>query len=265
MVNKVLLIGINYTGTSSQLSGCINDVKNMQKYLEEHYSIDEIKIMTDNCTDQLYPTRRNILKQLRWLSKDAQAGDNLFLHYSGHGGQTVDYDGSEEDGKDECIYPINGGKIIDDHLNRYLVNPLPDGVKLVCIIDACHSSTMLDLKYHYSGGQKRSLLNNMLGIWNKSKRNIKKACNKEYQESKATVITISGCEDHSVSSDAYINRQSQGAMTYSLLTCINANPKINYEDLINQMNILLKRKRYSQCPQLCYGKRMNLRSTVELL
>ena len=54
-------------------------------------------------------------------------------------------------------------------------------------------------------------------------------------------------------------------MTYSLLNCINANPSIGYSDLINQMNVLLKRKRFSQKPQLCYGNRMNLRSTVELL
>lgn len=120
---------------------------------------------------------------------------------------------------------------------------------------------MVDLKYHYRGGN-RSFLNN---IWNKSKDKVKKVCNKGYHDSRATVITISGCEDHSVSSDAYINKQSQGAMTYSLLTCLKANPTINYEDLINQMNILLKRNRFTQKPQLCYGKRINLRGTVELL
>lgn len=255
MTNKVLLIGINYTGTNSELSGCINDVQNIQKYLEKHYSIDKIKVMTDHCKGRLYPNKRNIIRQLKWLAKDAKAGDNLYFHYSGHGGQTYDYDGSEEDGKDECIYPIDCKIITDDHLNNYLVDPLPAGVKLVCVIDACHSGTMLDLKYHYQPGQKQKLINTMLG----------KCHNKDYKDSKATVITISGCEDKSVSSDVYINRQSQGAMTYSLLICLKSDPKINYEDLINQMNLLLKRKRYSQKPQMCYGKRMNLRSVVELL
>jgi hypothetical protein len=27
---------------------------------------------------------------MRWLVADARAGDSLFLHYSGHGGQTPD-------------------------------------------------------------------------------------------------------------------------------------------------------------------------------
>lgn len=264
MVNKVLLIGINYIGSKSELYGCINDVYNMKKYLEKYYVIDKMKIMTDNSNGKLYPTKKNIIRQLKWLSKGVQAGDNLFLHYSGHGGQTIDYDGSEEDGKDECIYPINGGKIVDDHLHRYLISALPAEVKLVCVIDACHSATMLDLKYHYDGEKGRFLSN--IGYWyGKGIGKVRGLCNKGYKDSNATVITISGCEDSSVSSDATISWQRQGAMTYSLLTTLKSNPDIVYSDLINQMNILLKRKRFSQKPQLCYGKRMDLKSIVELL
>lgn len=35
------------------------------------------------------------------------------------------------------------GQIIDDDLNRLLVNPLPPGVRLHAIIDACHSGSVL--------------------------------------------------------------------------------------------------------------------------
>ncbi len=37
--------------------------------------------------------------------------------------------------------------IIDDELNNWLVNPLPQGCKLHCIIDACHSGSVMDLPY----------------------------------------------------------------------------------------------------------------------
>ena len=37
--------------------------------------------------------------------------------------------------------------VVDDELNRLLVNPLPPGVRLHAIIDACHSGTALDLEY----------------------------------------------------------------------------------------------------------------------
>jgi hypothetical protein len=36
---------------------------------------------------------------------------------------------------------------VDDDLNRLLVNPLPLGVRLHAIIDACHSGSVLDLEY----------------------------------------------------------------------------------------------------------------------
>ena len=36
--------------------------------------------------------------------------------------------------------------IVDNDLNRLLVNPLPPGVRLHAIIDACHSGSMLDLE-----------------------------------------------------------------------------------------------------------------------
>jgi len=39
------------------------------------------------------------------------------------------------------------GEIIDDDLNRMLINPLPQGVKLHAIIDACHSGSVMDLPY----------------------------------------------------------------------------------------------------------------------
>ena len=42
---------------------------------------------------------------------------------------------------------LQAGQIVDDELNRLLVNPLPPGVRLHAIIDACHSGSVLDLEY----------------------------------------------------------------------------------------------------------------------
>ena len=33
IVKKALLVGINYTSTGSQLSGCINDTENLKQFL----------------------------------------------------------------------------------------------------------------------------------------------------------------------------------------------------------------------------------------
>ena len=71
----------------------------------------------------------------------------------GHGGQTKDLDGDEDDGYDEVIYPVDFrqvGHIVDDEMHRIMVQPLQPGVRLTAIFDSCHSGTALDLPYIYS-------------------------------------------------------------------------------------------------------------------
>eukprot|EP01062_Namystynia_karyoxenos_P074933 TRINITY_DN72007_c0_g1_i1.p2 TRINITY_DN72007_c0_g1~~TRINITY_DN72007_c0_g1_i1.p2 ORF type:complete len:395 (+),score=126.00 TRINITY_DN72007_c0_g1_i1:86-1186(+) len=165
--HKALLIGINYVRHSSgRLSGCINDVLSMKEYIEgegfeecedtmriliddpdDEYAQDRISIPTD------LPTRDNILDGVRWLVEDAQPGDVLFVHYSGHGSQMRDTTGDEEDGKDETLCPDDyntAGMIIDDTLFQELVAPLPPGVRLICLMDCCHSGTILDLPFQFA-------------------------------------------------------------------------------------------------------------------
>ncbi|KAF2399774.1 hypothetical protein EJ06DRAFT_34377 [Trichodelitschia bisporula] len=153
---KALLIGINYFNQRGQLRGCINDVKNMSAYLNQHfgYKREDMVILTDDQQNQMsQPTKANILRAMHWLVKDAQPNDSLFFHYSGHGGQTKDTDGDEEDGYDEVIYPVDfrtAGHIVDDEMHRIMVQGLKPGVRLTAIFDSCHSGSALDLPYVYS-------------------------------------------------------------------------------------------------------------------
>ena len=153
---KALLIGINYFGQRGQLRGCINDVKNMSTYLNQNfgYAREDMVILTDDQQNPMsQPTKANLLRAMHWLVKDARQNDSLFFHYSGHGGQTPDLDGDEEDGYDEVIYPVDfrtQGHIVDDELHRIMVKTLPPGVRLTAIFDSCHSGSALDLPYIYS-------------------------------------------------------------------------------------------------------------------
>ncbi len=40
---------------------------------------------------------------MKWLVAGAQPGDSLFMHYSGHGGQTEDESGDEEDVRQRAV------------------------------------------------------------------------------------------------------------------------------------------------------------------
>lgn len=183
---KALLIGINYFGTSNELRGCINDVKEMKQLLvSEGFPQSEIVVLTDDQRGRYSPTRQNILAGCQWLVAGAQQGDVLFFHFSGHGSQEIDDTGMEDDGYNETICPCDMRQIVDDELWSTLVYPLPAGCRLTAIMDCCHSGTGLDLPYTW---QARS------GRWLQDENPSLAA---------GDVQLFSGCQDHQTSADAH--------------------------------------------------------------
>lgn len=91
---RAVLIGINYTGQQGQLSGCHNDVKNIKKFLEKVHDFkeSEMLILMDDGKHHA-PTRRNIEDAFQRITQYSQAGDVVFVHYSGHGSRMPDLDG----------------------------------------------------------------------------------------------------------------------------------------------------------------------------
>jgi len=159
------LIGINYFGTPNELRGCINDVKNMSQFMNSRYNFawDDMVILTDDQRNPAaHPTRANIIRAMHWLVQGAQPNDNLFFHFSGHGGQTEDLDGDEEDGLDETIYPVDhkqAGMIVDDEMHLIMVKSLPPGCRLTAVFDCCHSGSALDLPYEYVSPPNKEIAN----------------------------------------------------------------------------------------------------------
>jgi hypothetical protein len=83
-----LLIGINYVGQKNGLSGCHNDVRNIQQYLERVHDFQEsdMLVLIDDGMHHT-PTRKNIIDAFDRVVKYSQYGDVVFVHYSGHGSQ----------------------------------------------------------------------------------------------------------------------------------------------------------------------------------
>lgn len=149
---RSLLIGINYVGQQGELHGCHNDVIAMKKYIEDAgYPSDEasMKVLMDDGSHES-PTMENIVAAFGWLTEGIEAGDSLFLHYSGHGGSVKDTNNDEADGKDETLIPLDyadKGQLTDDLILANLVLEVPRDAMLTAVIDACHSGTVLDLPY----------------------------------------------------------------------------------------------------------------------
>lgn len=149
---KALLVGINYIGQQGELSGCCNDVTAM-KIMLEGQGFSDFRVLRDDGEGDGMPDTQNILEGFKWLMEGAQAGDSLFFHYSGHGGSLRCEDGSEADGKDETIIPLDyrtAGQIRDNVLMQSLVLPCPAGCQLTAVMDCCHSGTVFDLPYTFT-------------------------------------------------------------------------------------------------------------------
>ncbi|EPY27857.1 metacaspase [Strigomonas culicis] len=253
---RALFIGINYTGTSSQLSGCVNDVHQMLGTLQRiHFPISECCILVDdpkfpNMT--AYPTRENILKYMAWLTHDVRPGDVLFLHYSGHGGQTKGGSDSEEQ-YDQTLVPMDyqqKGCILDDDLFIMLIKHLPAGVRMTCVFDCCHSATMLDLPFSFIATQQ--VAGGRTGYCMKPVRRD--------NFSNGDVLMFSGCDDSGTSADVRDTGRGNagGAATQAFTWALVNTSGLSIMDMLLKTREILRQKKFKQVPQLTASKPVDL-------
>jgi len=294
---KALFVGINYFKSKAELNGCINDVKNVSELVCARFGFKNCLYLTDENPDPLMkPTYANIINGMKWLVRGAKSGDSLFFHYSGHGGTAKDSDTDEIDGFDETILPVDynySGQIVDDVIYKNLVEPLPEGVRLTAIFDSCHSGTVMDLPYTYQcdgnieviendtrksifsnafglvsdvvSGNSSSLLSSILGMLDSGAATSPSATtgvtnNETIQKRKhnAEVIQFSGCKDSQTSADVRINNISTGAMSYAIITALSSNRQLSYADLLQELRSIMKKKGFTQIPQLSTSHPMNM-------
>ncbi|XP_062018132.1 metacaspase-1-like [Rosa rugosa] len=228
---RAVICGINYKGMGKnmELEGCINDAIAMQNLLvrEFKFPASSIRMLTEKGGHQP-PTKINITIALRWLVQDCQAGDSLVFYFAGHGDQQPDNTGDEVDELDETLLPLDyetKGVIVDDEINEMIVRPIPGGVKLHAIVDACHSGTVLDLpflcKIDKSGQRwfwKDHRRPQKAGVWKGTKG--------------GEVISFSGCNDHQCAVEKTIPR---GAMTWAFIDAIDRGCGNTYGNLLIAM------------------------------
>ena len=252
-MKKALLIGINYVGhKQGVLSGCINDAKNLSELLQTQYGYEdsEITMITDETATK--PTKQNILKAIHDLvvASKTENLDEIWISYSGHGSHSRDFNSDEADGQDESLVPLNyqtHGVIKDDVLH-HLLSGINKDTKVIALIDACHSGSMLDLKYRYTSGLKEVVENT-----------------RDYV--KSNVIMISGCMDSQTSADVFDRERNQGigAMTGSFLTVMaDCEYDITCYKLLKKMREDLKTKGFTQIPQLTCTKKLSNTSVFSL-
>ena len=95
-----VLIGVNfYPSPNISLKGCVRDVHDLEQYLNSRQMLDvevftasppsDSKSKTPEEEPRLWPTYHNITTSLKRIICKAQPGDFVYIHFSGHGTQTL--------------------------------------------------------------------------------------------------------------------------------------------------------------------------------
>ena len=270
MARRALLVGLNhYPNPANNLKGCINDVLQTSKILQEAYGFDDarqIRMLTDERA-----TTAAIVDRLRWLVAGSQAGDVLVFHYSGHGSQVRDRHGDElDDGLDEiiCPYDLDWDRPFTDDDMHAIISPLAPHANLTVILDCCHAGTGLrDAAWRGAPIRAKSIppppdiLHRSQPRIEDRGENRRLTMTGSHRElalrrfgTKAAemgAILMAGCRANQVSADAWIEGDFHGAFTYFLWkTVTESGFALPYSDLIRRARHELRDAGYDQIPQL---------------
>ncbi len=157
---RAVLVGVSdYLTLDADLKGPANDVRLMAEVLTARgIPATEIAVLTADPTDLPagvttdIPTKAHIMVALANVSSRAQPGDTVVFYFSGHGAQAPDQSGDEGGGYDEIFLPSDAAgwrgdvgavenALFDDELQAWAQPLLSRGIKLIGLIDACHSDT----------------------------------------------------------------------------------------------------------------------------
>lgn len=162
-----LLIGINHYLPNhlpnglyyKSLWGCVSDIDRIQGFLQHSLGVPDAQIVrltsskspdgeTSLESPDHWPTYDNIVKAFESLTQNAEAGDQVYIHYSGHGGRTLTTDSFKpikgEQGLDEVLVPMDLGNseghyLRDTELHYLITRMVEKGILVTVVLDSCHS------------------------------------------------------------------------------------------------------------------------------
>ncbi|NJN12252.1 MAG: DUF4384 domain-containing protein [Richelia sp. RM1_1_1] len=261
-----LLVGINnYPADIGALAGCVNDVLLQKQLLIHRFGFNPKDILT--LTDA-QATRQGILTAFEeHLIKQAQPGDTVVFHFSGHGGQVIP-DKDSPDELNSTLIPIDSqsnssGGVVQDIMGHtlFLLMYALKTDNVTVVLDSC-----------YSGGAKRG--NFVVRSRNSSKKLQISPNEIEYQsqwlkrlnleekefirlrrQGVAKGVVIASARREQLAVDASFDDFSAGAFTYLFTQYLwqqpqNQSVKRILVDVSRSTNIYSDRQGYNQIPEI---------------
>ena len=139
------------------LKGCVRDINHVEAFLKNTLKLPEAKILkltASNADGSIepaepkdrWPTYENIVAKFNELIEKAQPQDQVYIHYSGHGGRaaTIFPEIKGENGVDEGLVPVDIGNsnaryLRDLEIAALLQKMANKQLVVTLVLDSCHS------------------------------------------------------------------------------------------------------------------------------
>lgn len=278
-----LLIGIDdYSSTSlfPSLEGAVRDINLVESFLKTALKLpaERIhKLVAPNQEDPILlavrsahppaPTYANIVKAFQEVTKAAQPGEQVYIHYSGHGGRAVtiypELKGDEQ--SDEGLVPMDIGQpdgqyLRDVELATLLKQMTDKELVVTVILDSCHSggATRGDYAIRGSGetdttirpneslvASRDQLIDNWRSLTDGTPHTTWIPESKDY-------VVLAACRPtESAYEYAVHGKERHGALTYWMLDTLNTMPETpTYKVLHDRVGAKIQSRFSNQMPML---------------
>lgn len=155
-----LLIGIDYYKPNrlyKSLKGAVRDINLVETFLRQTLRIPPERIhkltspnqednaLMDARAARQEPTYENIINIFKDITETAQPGEQVYIHYSGHGGRATTIYPFKQEQNDEGIVPMDigdteeGRYLRDVEMTTLLKRMTDKGLIVTMVLDSCHS------------------------------------------------------------------------------------------------------------------------------
>lgn len=278
-----LLIGIDYYEPNQyyrSLMGAVRDINLVDTYLKKTLNIsqeqitklispieEESNLQAIRGTEQepILPTYQNIVKAFDELTQQANTGDIVYIHYSGHGGRAKTlFPEIKPDRQDESIVPRDigsSGKYLRDVEIATLLKRMTDkGLIVSVIFDSCHSGGATrgdyairgsleidnnDRSFHSLVAKKKELIDN----WQQLQKG---SSSKTWLPNQRNYVFLAACRPSESAYEYSVHgKERHGALTYWMIdTLQNSTTELTYQSLYNRIKGVINGKFPHQFPLL---------------
>ena len=279
-----LLIGIDGYQSNQMyknLKGCVRDINlvadHLQKTLPEIFNLKVSKLTSANpdvpdvpSPEAPRPTYENIVGAFRSITETAQPKEQVYIHYSGHGGHaTTIYPDLKGEGQyDEAIVPmdigLSGRYLRDVELATLLKRMTDKGLVVTVVFDSCHSGGATRGDSDIRGNEepdtakrpedslvddRQALVNNWRTLTEGTSSGVAPG---GWLTQPRDYVLLAACRPSEYAFEYAVNgSERHGALTYWMIdTLTSSTTGLTYKSLHDRVNAKIQSKFPSQLPML---------------